>query len=72
MKKLYLLLCAGLLLVMAASAQPSSGNVQPLQQYSLQIPSVNNNTGSVVMKPADQDAPTFYFDSLNVTYRGSW
>lgn len=57
---------------MAASAQPSSGNAQPLQQYSLQVPSVNNYSGSVVMKPAEPDAPLFYFDSLNVTYRGSW
>lgn len=72
MKKNYLLMCFGLLLVMAVSAQTSSKEIISLQKKTLQLSSKENAIESRVIQPLPLNNPLFNFDSLHVSYLGSW
>lgn len=71
MKNRYFLLCFGLLLTIAVSAQPSSGSFGSLQKHNVQYSSTDQSLLTRSMDPLRM-SPMFDFDSLNVTYEGSW
>lgn len=72
MKKNYILVGLGLLVAMAVAAQPSSKALRSLQKHTVQICSPEKSNVSRVVQPLHPDTPMFEFDSLNVSYQGSW
>ncbi|MDP4188245.1 MAG: hypothetical protein Q8905_09370, partial [Bacteroidota bacterium] len=72
MKKHYFLIFIGLLVAMAVTAQPSSRMLRSLQKNTVQLSSPYKSNASRVVQPLMPDAPMFEFDSLNVSYQGSW
>jgi hypothetical protein len=64
MKKLYILVSLGILSAISGYAQNSSpASCQPLETQGIQ---------NSARQPILRDAPNFGFDSLNVSYQGSW
>jgi hypothetical protein len=72
MKKHYYLMCLGILVVMGLAAQNSVKEFQPLQKRTIRITSPERSNISRVVQPLHTDNPMFDFDSLNVSYQGSW
>ncbi|HNX79685.1 MAG TPA: hypothetical protein PKJ24_07370, partial [Prolixibacteraceae bacterium] len=72
MKKKYFLLCIGLLAVMSVAAQSPSGLLRSLQKYTVQVSVPEKSNVSRLVQPLPPDKPVFDFDSLNVSYQGSW
>lgn len=72
MKTRYYLLIIGLLTAMTVAAQPSSGLNRSLQKHTIQVSSPEKSNVSRVVQPLSPDKTRFQFDSLNVTYQGSW
>ncbi|HLO91499.1 MAG TPA: T9SS type A sorting domain-containing protein [Lentimicrobium sp.] len=72
MKKHYFLLFFALLLGMAVNAQSSSGALQSVQKFKMELSSPDHSLISREVQPLTTKNPLIDFDSLNVTYQGSW
>ncbi len=72
MKKNYLLLITCLLLIVAASAQHPGKESGSMEKYLMQYSNPNNSFESIVLQPSLISSPMYEFDSLNVSYQGSW
>lgn len=68
-----MLFCIFLLCVLAATAQlPSARELKSLEKHSYQISAPDKSPVSRVAQPRPFDKSRFEFDSLNVSYLGSW
>ena len=57
---------------MAVTAQNSLTGSNTLYKQIIKFPLPDNSMGSKVIQPLQSKSPMFLFDSLNVTYQGSW